>query len=89
MEQDKPDDAIRTLERAINLDPANGLNYYYLADAWIIKGNYKQAKEVNRLAHIYLNEDVKWKLLVIEQRELIENLKDLKTQQPNELRMDK
>ncbi len=89
LEQNKPDDAIRTLERAISLDPANGLNYYYLADAWIIKGNYKQAKEVNRLAHIYLNDDVKWKYLVVEQRELIENLKDLKTQQSNELRMGK
>jgi tetratricopeptide (TPR) repeat protein len=89
LEKNKPDDAIRTLERAISLDPANGLNYYYLADAWIIKGNYKQAQEVNRLAHIYLNDNVKWNLLVIDQRELIESLKDLKTKQPNELRMVK
>jgi tetratricopeptide (TPR) repeat protein len=87
LEQNKPDDAIRTLERAISLDPANGLNYYYLADAWIIKGNFKQAEEFNRLAHIYINDDVKWKPLVIEQRERIENLKYLEGQQPNELRM--
>jgi tetratricopeptide (TPR) repeat protein len=87
LEQNKPDDAIRTLERAISLDPANGLNYYYLADAWIIKGNFKQAEEFNRLAHLYINDDVKWKPLVIEQRERIENLKYLESQQPNELRM--
>ncbi len=89
LEKNKPDDAIRTLERAISLNPNNGLNYYYLADAWIIKGNYEQAQEVNRLAHIYLNDNVKWNLLVIDQRELIESLKDLKAKQPNELRMIK
>lgn len=60
LESKRPDEAIRTLERAVNIDPGNGRNYYYLAEAWLTKGNRAQAREFNRLAGIYLEKDVAW-----------------------------
>jgi predicted Zn-dependent protease len=60
LEGNKPDDAIRTLERAVNLNPSNGRNYYYLAEAWLKKGNPGQAREFNRLAAMYLRDDLDW-----------------------------
>jgi len=56
----KPDEAIRVLERAVNLHPQNGENYYYLAEAWLSKGNAIQAKEFNHLASIHLNTNPEW-----------------------------
>ncbi len=58
LESGKPDDAIRLLERAMSLNPANGQNYFYLAEAWLLKGNISQAEEFNRLANIYLKSDI-------------------------------
>ena len=71
LEQKKVDDAISVLERAVSLNPANGQNYYYLAEAWLIKRNIKQADEFNYLAGIYLEGDQKWKLRVEEQKKRI------------------
>ena len=62
-------------EQALNLDPANGQNYYYLSDAWIMKGNIAQAAEFNRLAAIYLEDDAKWMDRVMQQRERIKKTK--------------
>lgn len=69
----RPDDAIRALERAISLDATNGQNYYYLAEAWLLKDNIGQAGESNRLAGIYLKEDPHWLNRVREQRARIKN----------------
>ena len=71
LEEGKPSDAIRMLERAINLDPANGLNYYYLSEAWLFKGKFDQAEEFNGLARIYLKESPEWMVRVTEQGERI------------------
>ena len=71
LESGDPDDAIRMLEQALNLDPANGQNYYYMSEAWLMKGNVSQAAEFNRLAAIYLEDDDKWLYQVIQQRERI------------------
>lgn len=71
LESGDPDDAIRMLEQALNLDPVNGQNYYYLSEAWLMKGNISQAAEFNRLAAIYLEDDDKWLYQVIQQRERI------------------
>lgn len=60
--------AIRMLERAINLAPSNGRNYYYLAEAWRLKGNTAQALEFNRLAGLYLNDLEIWQKRVEQQR---------------------
>lgn len=71
LENNQPDDAIGILERALNLNPDNGRNYYYLAEAWLMKWNIGQAAEFNRLAEIYLKDDSEWLSRVILQRERI------------------
>ena len=71
LENNQPDDAIGILERALNLNPDNGRNYYYLAEAWLMKWNIGQAAEFNRLAEIYLNDDSEWLYRVILQRQRI------------------
>jgi len=75
IENDNPDDAIVILERALNLYPTNGLNYYYLAEAWLMKGNFSQANEFNRLAEIYLQDNPDWLKSVLRQRERIRKRK--------------
>jgi len=72
----QPDEAIRTLERAINLNPGNGTNYYYLAEAWLLKRNLAQAAEFNRLAVIYLKELPEWRNRLANQADRIEKLRD-------------
>ena len=72
LEEGKASDAIRMLERAINLDTANGLNYYYLSEAWFFKGKFKQAEEFNGLARIYLKGSPEWMVRVMEQEERIQ-----------------
>jgi len=74
LERGKPDDAIRMLERAINLNPTNGQNYYYLSEAWLFKGKFAQAEESNGLAEIYLIESDEWTARVIEQQKRIRQL---------------
>jgi predicted Zn-dependent protease len=70
LESGRPDDAISVLERAVGLNPTNGENYFYLAEAWIAKGDMVQAEEFNRLAALYLEGD-DWKVKLLEQRERI------------------
>jgi tetratricopeptide (TPR) repeat protein len=71
LESGNPDDAISMLERAVSLNPTNGINYYYLSEAWLMKGDTVQAEEFNRLATIYLGEDSEWMAQVTEQKERI------------------
>lgn len=71
LENKQPDDAIGILERALNLNPDNGRNYYYLAEAWLMKGNIGQAAQFNRLAEIYFKDDSGWLKRVLLQRERI------------------
>lgn len=54
------EEAIRILERAVNLAPSDGVNYYYLAEAWRLKGNATRALEFNRLAALYLDDSRAW-----------------------------
>ncbi|RJQ65723.1 MAG: hypothetical protein C4530_00065 [Desulfobacteraceae bacterium] len=67
----EPDQAIRIIEKAIAIDPANGYNYYFLAEAWLMKGDRKQAREFNRLAGMYLKKDVDGSMKVEKQLERI------------------
>jgi predicted Zn-dependent protease len=71
LESGKVDDAITTLERAMNVNPSNGRNYYYLAEAWLKKGNPFQAREFNRLAAMYLRDEPGWMNRVNDQQERI------------------
>lgn len=68
LEAGKPDEAIRVVERAISLHPTSGQNYYYLAEAWLLKGNRTQAQECNRLASLYLDQEPEWSARVMAQR---------------------
>lgn len=71
IEKGRLDDAIGILEQAINLNSNNGQNYYYLAEAWLLKGVLRQAAEFNQLAEQYLKGDRGWEVRVIEQRQRI------------------
>lgn len=48
------EDAISIFERSININSENGKNYYFLAEAWLKKGNAALAEEFNRLAALYV-----------------------------------
>jgi len=71
LEARQPDKAIRVLEQAVSLNPLNGQNYYYLSEAWLMKGAADQAKEFNQLAEIHLKDDSEWKMRVAQQAERI------------------
>jgi len=75
LERGQPDDAIGILEQALNLNPTSGMNYYYLSEAWLMKGNIAQAAEFNRLAEIYFKDDNEWLDRLMEQRERIKKQK--------------
>lgn len=60
LERGDIDGALRLLERAVGINPSDGPGYYYLAEAWIAKGNLDQASRFNTLASIYLRKDRSW-----------------------------
>jgi hypothetical protein len=74
VENKQPDRAIRVLEQAVSLHPANGRNYYYLSEAWILKGFADQAREFNHLAEIHLKDDRHWMIRVAEEADRIAEL---------------
>ena len=69
----KTDEAIRTLEKALNIDPQNGRCYYYLAEAWLLKGDPTRAAQFNRLAASHLKNDRSWGSKVSTQKQRIQN----------------
>ncbi|MFH2045788.1 MAG: tetratricopeptide repeat protein [Pseudomonadota bacterium] len=74
IEANRPDEAIRYLERAINLYPGRGENYYYLAEAWLLKGNPSQAFEYNTLASIHFKDNPEWIKRIAFQKNIIDQL---------------
>jgi tetratricopeptide (TPR) repeat protein len=72
--QGAPDAAIRVLERSVALDSNSGPNYYYLAEAWIMKQNVHQAREFNRLADLHLGRNPEWKARIDRQNDRISTL---------------
>ncbi len=70
----KPDQAIDVLERALSVYPGNGKTHYYMAEAWVMKKNKRQALEFNRLARMYLSGDDAWRDKVADQQKRIRNL---------------
>jgi len=72
LESGRTDQAIALLERAVSLNPNNGENYYYLAEAWLRKNNIDQATEFNLLAEDYLGSDSRWAGKLLEQRDRIQ-----------------
>lgn len=63
--------AIRMLERAVGVNPADGPGYFYLAEAWLAKGNCDRAARFNELAVLYLRGDRKWTRWAEAQKERI------------------
>ena len=76
IEAGEADSAIRVLEQSISLNPANGQNYYYLSEAWLIKGFAAEARQFNRMAESHLTDDKDWEKLVTRQAERITQLED-------------
>ena len=74
LDEDQPDQAIRSLEQAISLNPDNGPCYYYLAEAWLQKGNFSEARQFNSLAESYLKKDEGWMARVARQADKIASM---------------
>lgn len=72
LNQGNTEDAIRVFEQSMSLNPQNGQNYFFIAEAWLLKSNHLLAEEFNVLAEIYLKEDPEWMTRVLEQRRRIE-----------------
>ena len=70
------DKAISVLEQAISLNPNNGQNYYYLSEAWLMKGFAAEARQFNSLAESHLTGNKDWEKLVARQAERITKLED-------------
>ena len=76
LDKDQPDQAIRSLEQAISLNPDNGPSYYYLAEAWLQKGNFSMARQFNSLAENYLKKDKGWSARLASQADKIDDLEN-------------
>ena len=76
IEAGEADKAIQVLEQAISLNPGNGQNYYYLSEAWLMKGFTAKARQFNRLAKSHLTDDKDWENLVTRQAERITQLEE-------------
>jgi len=66
------DEAISVLERAIGINPNNGEAYYWLAEAWLKKGNKSQALEYHHQAWLRLRGQGAWDGRLREQRGRLE-----------------
>lgn len=75
VEKLQPDAAIRVLERALGLNPADGRNYYYLAEAWLMKTDARRAEACNRMAENLLNDDPDWLSQIARQADRIAEMK--------------
>ncbi|MFZ5564382.1 MAG: tetratricopeptide repeat protein [Thermodesulfobacteriota bacterium] len=72
LEQKDYDGAIRVLERAVGINPGDGPAYFYLAEAWMGRKNFKLASQFNGLAALYLRNDPAWSRRAGLQKERIE-----------------
>lgn len=67
------DPAMRLFEQALSLAPRYGPGYFYLADAWLLKNNWLQAREFHHQAVLYLPADRAWQKRVDAQRRRIDH----------------
>ena len=74
LKKEQPNEAIRVLEKALNLNPAGGQTCYYLSEAWLMSGDPKQAENFNRLAELYLSDNTQWIHRITRQRDRIAEL---------------
>jgi tetratricopeptide (TPR) repeat protein len=76
IEAGEADKAIQVLEQAISLNPTSGRNYYYLSEAWLLKGFAPEARGFNDLAESHLKGDQDWEKRVARQAERIVKLEE-------------
>jgi hypothetical protein len=74
LENAQPDAAIRDLERALSLNPADGQICYYLAEAWLMKIDARRAEAFNRMAENLLKDDPVWLRRIARQADRIAEL---------------
>ena len=74
LEKQRPDAAIRDLERALSLNPADGAICYYLAEAWLMKIDALRAEEFNRMAESLFKDDPDWLVRIARQADRIAEL---------------
>lgn len=75
----RADRAIRALERAVSIHPSSWRNYYYLAEAWLLKKNAEQALHFNELAALHLPGDAPGQKRIADQRRRIQQLAESRT----------
>lgn len=66
------EEAISVLERAIGMNPDNGQAYFWLAEAWLKKGNSKQALEYHHQAWLRLRNQPAWTSRLRDQRQRLQ-----------------
>ena len=76
IEAGEADKAIQVLEQAISLNPTSGQNYYYLSEAWLLKGFAPEARGFNDLAESHLKGDQDWEKRVARQAKRIVKLEE-------------
>ncbi len=72
MAEGQIDPAMRLFEQALSLAPQYGPGYYFLAEAWIAKNNWSQARAFHRQAALYLEGNGRWEGRVVRQRRRID-----------------
>ncbi|MBL0712149.1 MAG: tetratricopeptide repeat protein [Desulfosarcina sp.] len=72
MEDGRIDPAMRLFEQALSLSPHYGPGYFYLAEAWLAKADWSQARELHRQAELYLDAVAPWEARLAEQRRRVE-----------------
>jgi hypothetical protein len=60
LHQQQPDEAIRTLGRALSIDPGDPYVYFYLGRAYLMKHNYQQALIFWQRAAISFSNNPRW-----------------------------
>ena len=58
----------------LTLNPSAGENYYYLAEAWLMKIDARRAGEFNRMAEDHFKNDLDWLRRIAGQADRISEL---------------
>ena len=66
--------AMRSFERAIQLHPDSFVSYFYMAEAWMQKADWPRARQFNRLAASYAEQDPDWQKRIRDQAQQLDRL---------------
>ena len=68
LKKNRSDEAMRSFERAIQIHPNGCVPYYYMAEAWLQKGDLRRALQFNQLALNRAEQDPYWKNRIRDQK---------------------